>query len=246
MSTYDEIKAFQCKICKYKAAKKSDLKKHIEAVHEGIKKFKCNFCDYKAARNTNLRKHIESVHEGIKQFKCNICDHEFAKHSNLKKHIESVHEGIKPFKCNMCQYETAHKPHLKIHIKSIHEGIKGFKCTNCNYETATKSSLKRHITFIHEMKKNEINLLKSAGQRSYQEVSFQCVKLEPSTLKQSHTLETSDPLLIHEIKEENFEENEVRPIQDLATVYIKQEEFDASGFQNEQENEMFDIKEKFF
>ena len=53
MSTYDEIKAFQCKICEYKAAKKSDLKKHIEAVHEGIKPFKCSIFDVMFANNYN-------------------------------------------------------------------------------------------------------------------------------------------------------------------------------------------------
>ena len=227
MQTCAGIKAFKCKICEYKTGKKSDLKKHIEAVHEGIKKFKCNICDYKAARNANLKKHIESVHEGIKPFKrkklkkfnCSICDYKTAQKHNLKKHVESVHEGIKAFKCNICDYECARNSYLKIHIE-------------------------RHITLIHEKKKNENNMSKSAGQRKDQEVSFQCIKLEPSTLKQSQTLDTADPLLIHEFKEENFEENEATPIQDLAPVYIKQEEFGASGFQNEQENEMIDIKEE--
>jgi len=105
--------------------------------------------------------------------------------------------------------------------------------------------LKRHITMIHEKKKNENNLSKRDGQRDNQEVSFQYIKLEPSTLKQSQTLDTVDPLLIHEFKEENFEENVVTPIQDLAPVYLKEEIFDASGFQNGQENEMIDIKEEF-
>ena len=55
---------------------------------------------------------------------------------------------------------------------------------------------------------------------------------------------TADPLLIDEIKEEICEENEVTPIQDLSEVSIKQGEFGASEYHNEQESEMFDLEIK--
>ena len=55
---------------------------------------------------------------------------------------------------------------------------------------------------------------------------------------------TADPLLIDEIKEEICEENEVTPIQDLSEVSIKQGEFGASEYQNEQESEMVDLEIK--
>ena len=105
---------------------------------------------------------------------------------------------------------------------------------------------KTHITFVHEKKKNENNMSISAGHHNDQEVSFQCIKVEPSTLEQSQQLETVDPLIIHEFKEEKFEKNEAIAVQDLAPVYIKQEEVGASEFQNEQDNEMIDIKEEWF
>ena len=99
---------------------------------------------------------------------------------------------------------------------------------------------------IHEKKKIENNMSKSDEHFNDQEVSFQCIKVEPSTFKESQSLETVDPRLIHEFKEEIFKENEPTPIQDLTPVYIKQEELGASGYQNEQENEMIDIKEDLF
>ena len=46
-----------------------------------------------------------------------------------------------------------------------------------------------------------------------QKVSFQGIKVEPSTLKQSQPSEAVDPLLIHEFKEEIFEENEKVSVQ---------------------------------
>ena len=36
-----------------KFANKQNLKKHVEAVHEGIKPFKCSVCDVKFANNYN-------------------------------------------------------------------------------------------------------------------------------------------------------------------------------------------------
>ena len=36
-----------------KFTNKQNLKKHIEAVHEGIKPFKCSICDVKFANNYN-------------------------------------------------------------------------------------------------------------------------------------------------------------------------------------------------
>ena len=55
-----------------KFTNKQDLKKHVEAVHEGIKPFKCSVCDVKFANKQHLKKHIETIHEEIKPFKCTI------------------------------------------------------------------------------------------------------------------------------------------------------------------------------
>ena len=70
-------------------------------------------------------------------------------------------------------------------------------------------------------------------QNSREIYDFQSVEVEPSTLKQSQTSDTTDPLLIHEIKEENLPIN-----------FIKQEEFGSNLVQNEQGNEMIYIKEE--
>ena len=57
----------------------------------------------KFTNKQNLKKHVEAVHEGIKPFKCSVCDVKFANKQNLKKHIETIHEGIKSFKRTMVQ-----------------------------------------------------------------------------------------------------------------------------------------------
>ena len=72
------------------------------------------------ADKQNLKKHVEAVHEGINPFRCSICDlfannynpliqewylSSFVDEQNLEKHVEAVHEGIKPFKCSICGLE---------------------------------------------------------------------------------------------------------------------------------------------
>ena len=240
-----------------------EKKKPTKSVHEGAKPFKCKLCDYETGLNFNLKKHTEIVHEGLKPFKCKICDFKTGDKTNLKTHIDSVHEGIKPFKCKLCDYKAARNFNLKHHIESVHQGIKAFKCNICGIETAQKSDLKKHIKFVHESKKNEsykkiseasvvisndVVVKKEKGTKyddileSDENPNFQSIKVETFPLEQSKTSDTADPLLIHEIKEEVFEENETTPI------YIKQEEeFDASGYQIVQENGMIveEIKEEY-
>ena len=81
---------------------------------------------------------------------------------------------------------------------------------------------------------------KSENKHKDQDVSLQSIKVEQISVD-------VDPLLLHEIKEETFEENEATQIQDSTAVYIKQEEFGASDQLNEQEKEMIvqEIKKGF-
>ena len=78
---------------------------------------------------------------------------------------------------------------------------------------------------------------KSENKDKGQDLSFQSIKIKQISV---------DPLLVHEIKEEVLERNEAAPIQDLTEVYMKQEKFDASGYQIVEENGMIvqEIKEE--
>ena len=85
-----------------------------------------------------------------------------------------------------------------------------------------EASLGVSNAIVHEKKKSE-------NENKDQDVSFQSIKVEQISVD-------IDPLLVHEIKVECLEENEAASIQDLTEVYIKEEKFDASEYQNEQRN----------
>ena len=57
--------------------------------------FVCSICERKFKIKSELRLHVNTIHEG-KGFKCSSCPALFDFNSNLKEHFKSVHEKKKP------------------------------------------------------------------------------------------------------------------------------------------------------
>ena len=57
-------KLYPCDICDKTFPRKSDIRQHIEQVHEKKNRQKCVFCDGTFSNSGNLRQHIAKVHEG--------------------------------------------------------------------------------------------------------------------------------------------------------------------------------------
>jgi uncharacterized Zn-finger protein len=55
-----------------------------------MKNYKCDLCKYSFFQHTDLKKHIECVHEKIKPHKCSICKKSFGHKGNLKSHIQMI------------------------------------------------------------------------------------------------------------------------------------------------------------
>jgi len=130
-----------CTICGTSFGRISDLKRHIETVHEGKRKKRnrsyepvhqanktqCPICSGYFGRKTDLKRHMETVHEG-KRTHCPQCSASFARKTDLKRHIETVHEGKKA-QCPICSASFSRQTDLKRHVESVHEGKSRSKTT---------------------------------------------------------------------------------------------------------------------
>ena len=75
---------------------KSDLKTHIETVHEKRRDHACPHCPCAFGTKSTMKTHIEVVHEKRRDHACGYCDGvAFGTASTLKKHISAVHLKIK-------------------------------------------------------------------------------------------------------------------------------------------------------
>ena len=74
------------KLCNYKVTQASDLKKHVQSVHEGVK-HNCELCEYKATQKGSLRQHVKSVHKGVK-YNCDVCDYKAPTKDKLRNMME--------------------------------------------------------------------------------------------------------------------------------------------------------------
>ena len=82
-----------------------------------MKIFQCDLCNYVSARKDNLKKHVQSVHEKLKPYNCRQCGKAFSMKQHCKEHEESIHDGI-THSCDFCEMTFTTKGHLRTHIKS--------------------------------------------------------------------------------------------------------------------------------
>ena len=111
-----------CSICERKFKIKSELRLHVNTIHEG-KGFKCQFCNntFKSKSSKNL--HVRKVHEGFKPEpqKCSQCEKIYSSASALKLHVRAVHEKKRPYACHLCDLSFGQSGNLKIHLKGKHK-----------------------------------------------------------------------------------------------------------------------------
>ena len=70
-----------------KKQKRNDISRNIDD------KYQCQQCDYKASQSTNLRIHVEAIHEGVR-YTCNQCDYKATHERNLrgrKEYLSLIH-----------------------------------------------------------------------------------------------------------------------------------------------------------
>ena len=61
-----------CQLCGYQTLKKTQLRLHAQALHDGTK-FQCQECEYQATQKGHLQTNHKTVHTGQK-FQCQECE----------------------------------------------------------------------------------------------------------------------------------------------------------------------------
>ena len=156
---------------------KVKLKTHIRAMHDGTA-HACTFCSYETSFPSNLKRHIQKVHEENLSFSKNTSE-EAANQRQLNETTEQMEnytsqeekerktvmdnqifesrdkfpeepvfssenqKELKSFPCGQCGKGFASKNTLYIHRKSIHDLVK-YPCDDCDLQATTKSNLNAH------------------------------------------------------------------------------------------------------
>jgi DNA-directed RNA polymerase subunit RPC12/RpoP len=91
------IREIECPYCPgFAYQTTSDLKRHIETVHEKRRDHACPHCPSAFGQKSTLRTHVETVHEKRRDHACPYCDGvAFGTAGTLKNHISAVHLKIK-------------------------------------------------------------------------------------------------------------------------------------------------------
>ncbi|KAK6038383.1 zinc finger, C2H2 type [Cooperia oncophora] len=124
---------FVCQHCNKVYNAHSQLREHIDVVHENLRPFKCEQCGMEFGRAGGLRRHDMMVH----QQKKHACPYEGCNHPGYKctkalaAHIRSVHTLDRPFACLFCERTFVRKNDLKVH-ELTHSTQCEFICKKCN------------------------------------------------------------------------------------------------------------------
>ena len=148
-----DFEGCSCRKCDIVFSNRTNLRRHIQRVHEPIKMHQCKFCDLKVTTERSLKKHILTIHEGKRPFECKHCDVKYKTWTTLNKHIREIHD--KTFKCLTCFMRFSEASLLKNH-ENVHDRKKpqpNFKCFICNANYELKTDFAKHISEVHEGKK---------------------------------------------------------------------------------------------
>ena len=119
---HEKIKNHFCEECGYGAYLKHAVDNHRRSAHgKGGQKFKCKKCSYSSVFKTDLEKHILAVHDKVKNHVCSECGYATFYKAILKRHMDYVHSVHRAkFKCQDCDASYKRMEYLDKHRKVKH------------------------------------------------------------------------------------------------------------------------------
>ncbi|CAJ0606068.1 unnamed protein product [Cylicocyclus nassatus] len=130
-------------------AQRHEARQHGETISPSV--FVCPHCSKVYNAHSQLKEHVDVVHENLRPFKCEHCDMVFGRAGGLRRHdmmaltahIRSVHTKDRPFKCLYCERTFVRKNDLKVH-ETTHSTQSEYVCKKCNSSFRRSIYLQKH------------------------------------------------------------------------------------------------------
>ncbi len=152
---FDERGKIECSIC-FTEVQETELKEHLEKVHENRDVFKCNICDKVITKYTAQS---GLAHDHIKRFhvkegqcpKCPKCSYLFWFKDRYERHIATCNRRYrKEGMCPVCGHIVRQ---LNKHMREIHPPHPSY-CDICNAKCSNEYTLKVHKKLVHRAPEN--------------------------------------------------------------------------------------------
>ncbi|XP_054760146.2 zinc finger protein 227-like [Lytechinus pictus] len=132
---------YVCEICGAVKHNHKTLQAHM--ICHNKPKQKCHMCDKVFLQPTNLKGHIQRVHEQRREFTCQYCGKCVSSNMSLQDH-ERLHTGEKPYKCVKCGESFRLRRSYQSHLQSKHLKDRSFRCDQCGKGFFTHHALYKH------------------------------------------------------------------------------------------------------
>ncbi|XP_070500808.1 zinc finger protein draculin-like [Chironomus tepperi] len=113
---YDELDHYRCKLCGLVFEGKGKIAQHYAQRHKHNNS--CDLCSATFNSYSNLKKHIQILHNKIHKYSCSYCSRSFGQKNQLQSHI-NTHTGDKPFQCkfDFCSFRSGDLSAVSKHQK---------------------------------------------------------------------------------------------------------------------------------
>ncbi len=127
---------------------------------------KCKQCGRQFKHPSELKSHIERIHEKKTNYQCDICGKAFYFKHIMLKHQAIVHKDqaspyhgkdgkqirstVRSHECQQCDKAFYEPGHLRRHVKDVHDQIKDQICQYCGKAFSQASNMYQHIRNYHK------------------------------------------------------------------------------------------------
>jgi DNA-directed RNA polymerase subunit RPC12/RpoP len=145
----------QCDHCDMRYIQKTQLRKHMDAIHLMRKDHVCAICGKSYSRDTTLSKHM-FVHKEEKDVVCTVCGFRTHTKPKMERHMKS-HTGERNYSCMICGKRFLYSYNVTAHVKHVHNREKRkideekLTCKMCGKRFQKIWKVNEHIAQVHQV-----------------------------------------------------------------------------------------------